>query len=128
MVKNIFKRKAKVKEEFPLLREFPFKPANINNKIGFMGKSLGKVCYVELKGDLTNLSFITTIKEDGKLLGESTLTESYIETQGFAISRFPKEIRISKGFHSIQIKAKTSGLCFTPLANNRYYDVETCDY
>lgn len=119
---KLFKRKNKnstlIRDEILDIRGSNLIPTMINDKLGYFCEKNDKRYYIVLNGNAVNIEFNITVKKNGKVLFEEKFDENYMESLGFVVSRFPKEIRISKGFYSIKIKFKGNTAIRIPLHKN----------
>lgn len=117
---GLFRRNKEVKEPI-LFRKYCFKPALINDKFGFSGQDDKTLCLIRISGGLSALKFDTTLIDlnTSSVLQKDIYDEGYLETQGFSISKFPKEVRISKGFYTIALKPSEDGIQYIGMHNHR---------
>lgn len=120
----LFKKNRDKEDKDPILfRKYCFKPAVINDKYGFSGKDDDTVCLIRISGGLSALKFDTTLIDlaSSSVLQKGIYDEAYLETQGFTISKFPKEVRISKGFYTIALKPNENGIEYIGMYKHRLY-------
>lgn len=115
------KNKGKENKDPILFRKYCFKPAVVNDKYGFSGEDDATVCLIRISGGLSALKFNTTLIDlaTSSVLQKDVYDEAYLETQGFTISKFPKEVRISKGFYTMALKPNENGIQYIGMHNHR---------